>query len=79
MMDGMTAQPIDGYDHRELHHLLRLWRVRAVAYSDSGYAGRLAVAQEAARSGGRDGTPIENVVPDWDEKVAAAQRRRAGG
>jgi hypothetical protein len=65
--------------YRELHHLLRLWRLRAVAFSDPGYAGRLAAMQEAARSARRDGTPIEDVVPEWDEKVAAAQRRRAGG
>jgi hypothetical protein len=65
--------------YRELHHLLRLWRLRAAAYSDPGYAGRLAAMQEAVRSGRRDGTPTEEIVPDWDEKVAAAQRRRAGG
>jgi Family of unknown function (DUF6247) len=64
--------------YRELHHLLRLWRLRVVAYSDPGYAGRLVAMQESVRSGRRDGTPIEDVVPDWDEKVAAA-RRRAGG
>jgi hypothetical protein len=65
--------------YRELRHLLRLWRLRAVAYSDPGCAGRLAAVQEAVRSGRRDGTPIEDVVPDWDEKVPSAQRRRAGG
>ena len=65
--------------YRELHHLLRLWRLRAVAYSDPGYAARLAAMQESVRSGRRDGTPIEDVVPNWEEKVAAAQRRRAGG
>jgi Family of unknown function (DUF6247) len=65
--------------YRELHHLLRLWRLRAVAYSDPGYAARLAAMRESVRSGRRDGTPIEEIVADWDEKVAAAQRRRAGG
>jgi hypothetical protein len=64
--------------YRQLHHLLRLWRLRAVAYSDPGYADRLAAMQESVRSGRRDGTPIEDVVPGWDEKVAATQRRRAG-
>jgi hypothetical protein len=64
--------------YRELHHLLRLWRLRAVAYSDPGYETRLQAMQEAARTGRREGTPIEQIVPDWDEKIAAAQRRHAG-
>jgi hypothetical protein len=63
--------------YRQLHRLLRLWRLRAVAYSDPGYADRLAAMQETVRSG-RDGTPIEDVVPDWDERIAASQRRRSG-
>jgi hypothetical protein len=65
--------------YRELHHLLRLWRLRAVAYSDPGYEGRLQAVRDAARAGRRNGTPIEELVPDWEERVAAAQRRRAGG
>lgn len=64
--------------YRELHHLLRLWRLRAAAYSDPGFEARWQAMQEAARTGRREGTPIEEIVPDWDEKVAAA-RRRAGG
>jgi Family of unknown function (DUF6247) len=76
--DAAVADARRPEQYRELHHLLRLWRLRAVAYSDPGYADRLAAMQAAVRSGGRDGTPIEDVVPDWDEKVAA-QRRRAGG
>jgi hypothetical protein len=63
--------------YRELHHVLRLWRLRAVAYSDPGYGTSLQDAQEAARAS-RRGTPIEEIVPDWDERVAAVQRRRAG-
>jgi hypothetical protein len=62
-----------------VRHLLRLWRLRAVAYSDPGCAGRLAAMQEAVRSGRRDRTPIEDVIPDWGDKIAAAQRRRAHG
>ena len=77
--DAAVADARRPEQYRELHHLLRLWRLRAVAYADPGYAGRLAAMQEAVRSGRQDGTPIEDVVPDWDEKVAAAQRRRAGG
>jgi hypothetical protein len=52
-----------------------LWRLRAVAYSDPGFDARL----EAARSGVGEGTPIEDIVPGWAEKVAAARRRRAAG
>ncbi len=76
--DAAVADARRPEQYRELHHLLRLWRLRAVAYSDPGYADRLAAMQAAVRSGRRDGTPIEDVVPDWDEQVAA-QRRRAGG
>lgn len=64
--------------YRDLHQLLRLWRLRAVAYSDPEYEVSLAAMQDAIRSGRRDGTPIEEIVPDWDEKVAAAKQRRTG-
>ncbi len=64
--------------YRELHHLLRLWRLRAAAYSDPGYEARLQAVQEAVRIGRREGTPIEEVVPDWEERVAAVQRRADG-
>jgi hypothetical protein len=64
--------------YHELHRLLRLWRLRAAAYSDPGYESRLQAMQDAVRTGRRGGTPIEEVVPDWTERVAAA-RRRAGG
>ena len=65
--------------YRELHHLLRLWRLRAAAYSDPGYEARLQAMKDAVRTGRWEGTAIEEIVPDWDERVAAAQRRRAGG
>lgn len=61
--------------YRHLHHVLRLWRLRAAAYSDAGYEGRLA----SARTDSNDWTPIEQVIPDWADRVAAAQRRRPGG
>ena len=61
--------------YRELHHLLRLWRLRAVTYADPGFATRLAAVQDAVRTGRREGTPIEEVVPDWAERLAAAQRQ----
>lgn len=66
-------------DHyRELHHLRRLWRLRAAAYSDPAYEDSLQALQDAVRTGRREGTPIEEIVPNWNERVAAA-RRRAGG
>lgn len=61
--------------YRELHHLLRLWRLRAAAYSDPGFAARLASVEGAVDAGRRDGTAIEEILPDWAERVAAAQRR----
>jgi hypothetical protein len=64
--------------YRELHRMLRLWRLRAAAYSDPGFEGRLAAVRDAVAAGRQEGTPIEEVVPDWDERVAVA-RRRAGG
>ena len=64
--------------YRELHQVLRLWRLSAIAFSDPGYETRRQAAGGAVRGAGR-GTPIEEIVPDWDERVAAAWRRRAGG
>jgi len=61
-----------------VHRLLRLWRLRAAAYSDPGYEARLRAMREAVRTGRRDGTPIEEVVPDWAERVAVARRRADG-
>jgi hypothetical protein len=61
--------------YHKLHHLLRLWRLRAAAYSNPGFATRLEAIQDAVRTGRREGTPIDEVVPDWAERVAAAQRR----
>ena len=61
--------------YQELRDLLRLWRLRAVAYSDPDFEAGL----EAARSGASEGTPVEDIVPGWAEKVTAARRRRAAG
>ncbi len=61
--------------YHELHHLLRLWRLRAAAYSNPGFATRPEAIQDAVRTGRREGTPIDEVVPDWAERVAAARRR----
>lgn len=76
--DAVAAGSRQPEHYRDLHKLLRLWRLSAVAFSDPGYEDRRQAAGDAARAG-RRGTPIEDVVPDWDERLAAARRWRAGG
>jgi hypothetical protein len=49
--------------YHALHHLLRLWRLRAAAYSDPEFAARLEAVQDEVRAGRRAGTPIEEIVP----------------
>jgi hypothetical protein len=61
--------------YHELHRLLRLWRLRAAAYSDPGFAARLAAVEDAVDAGRRDGMAIREILPDWADRVAAAQRR----
>jgi hypothetical protein len=72
-------------NYRELHHLLRVWRLRAVAYSDSGYAARLLAVQDPARAGRRarlshrvtPATPTRRVTPasDWGSLPTAGGGR----
>ena len=76
--DAAVANARRPEHYRDLHHLLRLWRLRAAAYSDPGYEARLHAMQDAVSTGRREGTPIEEIVPDWAERVAAAQRRADG-
>jgi hypothetical protein len=47
---------------RELHAMLRLWRLRAVAYSSPGYDGRVAAARDPRSA---DSAPAERVIPGW--------------
>jgi len=47
---------------RELQQLLRLWRLRAEAYSSSGYDERLAAAR---RGDPADFAPAAQVIPGW--------------
>jgi uncharacterized protein DUF6247 len=47
---------------RQLQELLRLWRLRAVAYASPGYAGRLADAREGHAA---DLAPAWQVIPGW--------------
>src|ERR1035441_175976 len=58
--------------YRQLHQVLRL---SAAAFSDPGYETRRLAAGEAVRGGVR-GTPIEEIVPDWAERVAAGRAER---
>ncbi len=52
-------------EFRRLHGLLRLWRLRAIAYSDPGYDARM----ESARLGRtEDFTPAEQVIPGWPRR-----------
>jgi Family of unknown function (DUF6247) len=73
--DAAAASARRPDQYRQLHQTLRLWRLRAAAYSDPGFEARL----EEVRSGADGGTPVQDVVPDWAERVAAARRRRGGG
>ena len=73
--DAAAASARRPDQYHELHQTLRLWRLRAAAYSDPDFEARL----EAARFAPGHGTPIEDVVAGWSEKVEAARRRRGGG
>lgn len=61
-----AARQVGGY--RQLHDLLRLWRLSAAAYSAPGFEERLQAVQEAVRTGSLEGSvPIEQVVPGWPD------------
>jgi hypothetical protein len=45
---------------RFLHDLLRLWRLRSIAYSDPGYSDRMNSARH-----GTGFSPAEQVIPGW--------------
>lgn len=67
------AAAVDGARRPEQFHqiqeLLRLWRLRAVAYASPGYAGRLADARAGHPA---DLAPAGQVIPGWP---GARQRR----
>jgi hypothetical protein len=67
--DSAVASARRPDQYRQLHYMLRLWRLRAAAYSDPGFESRL----ESARAGSGDRTPIEQVVPDWDSRLVSAR------
>lgn len=65
---GEAARQVDGY--RQLHDLLRRWRLSAAAFSASGFEERLQAVQEAVRTGSLEGSvPIEEIVPGWPDRV----------
>ncbi|HEY3732347.1 MAG TPA: DUF6247 family protein [Streptosporangiaceae bacterium] len=65
------AAAVEGARHpeqyRRLQEVLRLWRLRAMAYSDPGYAGRLATAD-----GHTGSISAMQLIPGWSD---AGQQR----
>lgn len=53
---------------RQLQELLRLWRLRATAYSGPGYEERLAAARHGRAA---SIAPAEQVIPGWPGRGAA--------
>jgi len=49
---------------RQLQELLRMWRLRAAAYSGAGYEERLAAA---SHGGAASLAPAEQVIPGWPD------------
>ncbi len=65
-----AAHELAGY--RALQRLLHRWSLVVVATNRPGYYEEL----EAAASGTLATVPIETVIPDFQERVAAARARR---
>jgi hypothetical protein len=62
----------DPAGYARLRLVLRIGRLRVVAYNSPGYYDRI----ESVRRG-EPSIPAEEVFPDWDERIAAAQAARA--
>jgi hypothetical protein len=61
---ALAARQVGGY--RQLHDVLRLWRLTATAQADPGFGERLAAAHDAVRTGStQTSVPIEDIVPSW--------------
>ena len=60
------AAAVDGARRPEQFHrlqeMLRIWRLRAIAYSSPGYAGRLAAAPQENAAGV---IPAGRLIPGW--------------
>jgi hypothetical protein len=59
----------DPAGYRQLQQLLHAWRLTAIAASRAGYYEEIA----AVRSGTAQARPAEDVVPGWQERLAAAR------
>jgi len=55
--------------YRQLQQLLHAWRLTVIATNQPGYYQELA----AVRSGTARTTQAEHVVPDWQDRLAAAR------
>jgi hypothetical protein len=62
----------DPAGYRQLQRLLHAWRLTAIATSRAGYYEDL----EAVRNGTGHTVPAEEVIPDWQERLAAARAQR---
>jgi hypothetical protein len=61
----------DPAGYRQLQRLLHTWRLTVIATSQAGYYEEL----EAVRGGAARTRPAEEVIPDWQERLAAARAR----
>ena len=68
LLDGVDAAH-DPASYRQLQRLLRAWRLTAIAASQAGYYEEIA----KVRSGTMLASPAEEVVPGWQERLAAAR------
>ncbi len=62
-----SARDVEQY--RELHKLLRLWRLRALAYSDPAYEEGLRAVTDSLRTGSLEGwASLEDVIASRGER-----------
>ena len=59
----------DPAGYRRLQQLLHAWRLTVIATSRAGYYEEL----EAVHNGTAQTTPAQEVIPDWQERLAAAR------
>ena len=62
----------DPAGYRRLQRLLHAWRLTVIATSRAGYYEEL----EAVRGGTARTRPAVEVIPDWQERLAAARAQR---